>query len=297
MTAILLRRPGWGVDLGKVCNLVSGKIKSMKHIRAKDVEGCTHIIQWGMGGVKIPDVPVINTTDAIKKVSNKSGFRRTMMDHYAETGEQLCPFTYFNTQFAEDFDDVNVIVRPRNHKQGEDLYHCETMEDVRDAARKCGKGYYISDYIPKVDEYRVYIVAGKIFALSKKVVEDRDAIAWNHAGGECEFVNVRWDDWPIAVANVATNAFALSGLDFGGVDVMVDADGEAYVLEINSAISLPMLEDGDCFIDRISYHQKAMIKCLEWLVEGKDADYAPLYKGKKENSYHQYIHAAMKEKK
>ena len=48
----------------------------------------------------------------------------------------------------------------------------------------------------------------------------------------------------------------MSGLDFGGVDVMVDADGKAYVLEINSAPSLTS-----------PYRQECMAKCFDYIVE------------------------------
>lgn len=295
--AVLLRRPGWGVDFGKVVNIISSKIKSVKstgdYKKVEYLDDGDFVINWGFNDAHWSDrLITLNKPEAMRLASDKRRFRQVCM----EEGDyhDLIPMTYFNTRFAEDFDGVDVIVRPRRHMQGQHLYRCQTMEEVRDAARRCGKGYYISEYIPKVAEYRAYIVGGRIFGISKKVVEDPSAIAWNHAGGECEFVNVRWDDWPLSVADVAVRAFALSGLHFGGVDVMVDEEGRAYVLEVNAAISLPLLEDDGSFLDRISYHQKAMIKCLEWLVDGKDPVYD--YKGKKENSYHHYIHAAMKDK-
>ena len=52
---------------------------------------------------------------------------------------------------------------------------------------------------------------------------------------------VRWDDWPLAVCQKALDAFELSSLDFGGVDIMVEEGTHAaYFIEINSAPSLPL---------------------------------------------------------
>jgi hypothetical protein len=65
---------------------------------------------------------------------------------------------------------------------------------------------------------------------------------------------------------VAVEAFKHTDLDFGGVDVMVDRNGRAYCIEINSAPSLPSLSDGS-----VSYRQKCMAKTFFWMAQhGKD---------------------------
>lgn len=78
---------------------------------------------------------------------------------------------------------------------------------------------------------------------------------------------VRWEGWPLEVCRVAIEAFRHSGLDFGGVDVMVEKDTNIpYILEINSAPSLPALSDGS-----VSYRQKVMAKCFKYIHNnGKD---------------------------
>src|SRR5690554_3431773 len=126
-----------------------------------------------------------------------------------------------------------VIVRPTKHQQGKNLHFCQTWEELIDA---CGlyDEYYISEYIKKVSEYRVVVVCGRVIFMYEKVPGDPSEIAWNHAQGSSS-ENTKWDKWPLNVAECAVKSMALSGLDFGACDIIVDSDGRAYCLEINTA--------------------------------------------------------------
>lgn len=291
--AILVRRLGWGVDFSKVVKLLSTKITPVRcdKLAGFNKEGVTHLIYWGYHGSNVEgNFEHINTPNAITSSSNKRKFRLKMREQYPD----LIPPTWGADEFTHMEEGKSYIVRPPRHMQGKDLLHCTTPGQLRVALRTWGDVGYVSEYIPKVAEYRAYVVDGRIFAISKKEVEDTEAIAWNHSAGGCGFVNVRWGDWPLRVADAAIKAMEVAQLDFGGVDIMVDGEGRPYVLEVNSALALPPLQDeGKPLIERISYHQRAMVKCLEWLVDGKDSAYN--YQGRKENSYHHYIHAAMKD--
>jgi len=52
-----------------------------------------------------------------------------------------------------------------------------------------------------------------------------------------DFDNVRWSDWPISACVAAIFAARALGVNFAGIDVMLDAEGRPYVLEANSAPS------------------------------------------------------------
>jgi glutathione synthase/RimK-type ligase-like ATP-grasp enzyme len=119
---------------------------------------------------------------------------------------------------------------------------------------------YISELINKVAEYRVAFVSGRVCWVANKTPGDPSSVAWNVAQGG-RFDNVRWGEWPLRVVRVAREAFMLSGLDFGGVDVMTDADGQAYVLEINSAPS-----------QTSPYRQECMAKCFDYIVTNGKGD-------------------------
>jgi glutathione synthase/RimK-type ligase-like ATP-grasp enzyme len=110
-----------------------------------------------------------------------------------------------------------------------------------------------------VAEYRVFVVSGRAVAVAKKTPGNPQDVAWNVARGG-RFDNVDWGDWPLKAVKTSIEAFNLSALDFGGVDVMVDGDGNCYVLEINSAPSLTS-----------PYRQECMAKGLHYaLTRGKE---------------------------
>ena len=236
-------------------------------------------IRWGCTA-SVPARNVINTAEAIHQVNDKLGFRQLLMDHHVvNQGELLCPMTYFSTDFASSFDEVNVIVRPRQHAQGRHLHVCTSIEEVRQVCQRLGRNnYYISELINKVAEYRVFIVQGRAVWVAQKTPGNPNDVAWNVARGG-RFDNVRWDDWPLKVVRTAIEAFNLSQLDFGGVDVVTDAEGNAYVLEINSAPS-----------QTSPYRQECTARALDWVIQnGKDR--IPLIAER--GGYRKFIHPAL----
>lgn len=230
-------------------------------------------IRWGCTS-NVPQKKVLNTAKAIHLVSNKTEFRKILMDHWEDGGHLLCPETWF--QPLDERITFPCIVRPQNHHQGRNFHYCEDRKQLHDAWVAVGDGGYISEYIEKEEEFRVFIVQGLVVCVAKKTPDNPDAKAWNVARGG-RFDNVRWDNWKPNILSTAIIAFKQSGLDFGGVDVMWDG-GISYVLEINSAPSLTS-----------PYRQQCMAKAFDYIVEnGKDPlDLRPY------NGWRHYIHPAI----
>lgn len=187
-------------------------------------------IRWGCtSNLNTPNATIINNAKAIHWVSDKATSRM----QFAING--LSPKTALCIQdFAEDMF-FPAVVRPSTHAQGKNLDLCNTLEEVEAACNKYGE-HYISKFIDKVEEYRVFILQGRVVWVAKKTPADPKAIAWNVAQGG-SFENVKWGQWNLSMCNIAIKSFHMSGLDFGGVDIMIDKDGRSYVLEINSAPS------------------------------------------------------------
>lgn len=258
MAVILRRRKLGRTSCKEIARLSSTGIKVVRNDQPFP-EGHDVIFRWGTTSNLPYKATVINEASAIHWVADKATSRKLMAD------AGLSPVTWlsFNDYIDEwevEWDDDSelpkpVIVRPDVHAQGKHVYHCETIGELLDAWNCVGNCGYISEFIDKVAEYRVFVVSGRVACVAKKTPADEKAIAWNVAQGG-RFDNVRWGEWPINAVQCAIKAFALSGLDFGGVDVMVDADGKAYVLEINSAPSLTS-----------PYRQECMAKCFDYIVE------------------------------
>lgn len=153
-----------------------------------------------------------------------------------------------------------MVVRPTHHHQGRHLKIANTGRELRGILnlRAFRNGWYARDLIDKSAEYRVYVMCGKVLNVARKTPGNPNAVAWNVARGG-RFDHVRWGDWPDAVCDVALKSFAATDLHFGGVDVMVDQEGRAYMIEINSAPSLPFNSDGSTTIRHTN-----MAKGIKW---------------------------------
>lgn len=217
-------------------------------------------IRWGCT-TNVPTKNVLNTANAIHQVNDKRAFRMTLDD------DELCPKTWDKLgKWAQYVDPLMFIeeeghlplkepyiVRRATHAQGRNLHTCTDTGEVAKWCQHYGEGnYYISEFIDKVAEYRVAVVQGRAVWVAQKTPGNPNDVAWNVAKGG-RFDNVRWDAWPLKAVRVAIEAFNLTTLDFGGVDVMVDADGEAYILEINSAPSLTSPYRQLCFAKAFDY--------------------------------------------
>lgn len=259
MTVVMLRRR----KLGRTsCREIAGFANNIAHVVRNDQpmpDGVSMVIRWGTTS-NVPVNNVVNTAEAIHRVGDKAGFRRVLMSYYNDGNTLLCPYTWFdggemNNQWPDP-----IVVRPKVHAQGRHVYLCNNTEEFENAVRRCGEGWYASTYIPKVAEYRITFVQGRVSWVAKKTPGNPQDVAWNVARGG-RFDNVRWDEWPLKAVRVSREAFLLSGLDFGAVDVMLDAEGNPYVLEINSAPS-----------QTSPYRQECMAKCFDYLiVNGKQA--------------------------
>lgn len=236
--------------------------------------------RWGCTAHIPYETQVINSASSIHRVSDKLGFRELLEEH------ELCPITIVNSiDWETTYMPYPVIVRPGKHAQGRQLYVCQNLEELTACpARRSPHGYYVSEYIHKEAEYRVFIVSGRAVAVARKYPGNPDDVAWNVARGG-RFEHVRWDNWPLNVVRRAIEAFNLSGLDFGGVDVMVGCpddmygSGSSYVLEINSAPSLTS-----------PYRQQAMSRAFDYIIEnGKDT--IPLIEER--GGYRKFIHPAV----
>lgn len=99
-----------------------------------------------------------------------------------------------------------------------------------------------TEYLKKIHEYRIHILGDHSVFVQRKArnreVPD-DQVNWqirNHANG---FIFAHLDvNVPDRVIDIARKAVKALGLDFGAVDLIVNKNREAYVLEVNTACGL-----------------------------------------------------------
>lgn len=208
------------------------------------------VVRWGCTANLPAHHKTLNTAAAIHWCADKRAGRLAMQEAgvpVPETvavgdGNQMVPYPLTQDRW---------VGRPVRHAQGRNLVVGSTAECVRQVA--LWGGGYISRLIQKVAEYRFFVAFNRVVWCARKTPGNPDQVAWNVAQGG-RFDNVRWEEWPIGAAKACLAAARVSGADFCGVDVMVDADGAPYVLEVNSAPSQTSPYRQRCVANALAYH-------------------------------------------
>lgn len=201
---------------------------------------------------------VINKTKAIHWCANKRQGRLDMQTAGVPVPKTWGSLQQFDNDWNEDEDHGRYVIRKSQHAQGRDLV-TGNHHEAADQLAVWNEDGYISELIPKVAEYRVMVIQNRVAWIAQKTPANPDEVAWNVAQGG-RFDNVRWNSWPMKVVTAALAAAKVGELDFGGVDVMVDAEGNPYVLEVNSAPS-----------QTSPYRLSCVAKCFDHIVlQGRD---------------------------
>jgi glutathione synthase/RimK-type ligase-like ATP-grasp enzyme len=212
----------------------------------------TVIIRWD-SKVDVPGTVSLNDPGPVALSRDKIASRKVL-------GE-LAPKTYFPETYYSRIP-LPVIARPRRHSGGRHFHLIETPEQMRRLTRRyLSKGWYASPIVAKLEEFRVFVVCGRIAAVSQHFppAEAPEQIAWNvSAGGRMK--NVRWDSWQITVLKRSIEATERLGLDFAAVDIATVADSEPVVFELNTAPGVTN-----------RYTKECVAKALLWSAEKRIA--------------------------
>jgi glutathione synthase/RimK-type ligase-like ATP-grasp enzyme len=230
------------------------------------------VFRWGCTDSIPEGIKVVNDSASIHKVNDKRGFRKVLGT------SNLCPKTWTELDQVGEIT-FPCVVRKAHHHQGRGLHFCRDKYQLARAMQIC-QGGYVSAFVDKVAEYRVFLVSGRVVCVARKHPNSTNGVAWNVAQGG-RFENVSWENWPLKAVKASVKAFDLSDLDFGGVDVMVDREGNPTILEINSAPSLTS-----------PYRQACFAKAFDWIVSKGKAK-IPLIEEK--GGYLKFIHPAVSE--
>lgn len=286
MTAVILRRRKLGRGSTQGIEAASTKgIATVRNWKLKDWlgrEGPEYVFRWGCTS-SLPELEtepvIVNPAASIRWCSDKRQGRLDM-----QAAGVPVPQTW--DQWDQVRVDVGqVVFRPASHAQGRNLF----VLDQSGFSMSNGEvhrlvnqfpSYYISKLIGKVAEYRVMVVSNRVVWVARKTPGNPEDVAWNVARGG-RFDNVRWKDWPMAVAKAALAAAKVSSCDFCGVDVMVDAEGKPYVLEVNSAPS-----------QTSPYRQLCVAKAFDYIVANGKEKLFDIPDGPR-RTWKSYIHPAV----
>lgn len=196
------------------------------------------VLNWGRG-----DFPVwrdhvtrfINPPDAVVKAINKvQSFRA-----FQRAGVPCAPFTTSRREAEGWLRERNrpLAVLCRTELEGKDaagLVVARELNQIVDAP-------LYTRYVKKLHEYRVHVMNGECFYVNKKVKKAADAVPRDanpliRSGSHGWFFHdVEGIPLSAAVQQACVDAVQALGLDFGGVDVGVTAEGTPVIYEVNTA--------------------------------------------------------------
>jgi RimK-like ATP-grasp domain len=150
-----------------------------------------------------------------------------------DAGVRTIPFSHSATDLA-----APIFGRKFHHTRGTDIF----IYGVRPLLKGDRLSDYYTQLVPKRNEFRVWVYRNKALATYEKRLtypqkngrRGRSKEVWNWANGYgYEFV--RPEEAADKLKNLAIDAVAALGLDFGAVDVILGMDNRYYVLEVNTA--------------------------------------------------------------
>lgn len=212
------------------------------------------VVRWGNSiQVDLNNSIVYNKAEAIQKASNKKLSREIFIAKGVNTPKLITNHNDINEN------DFPIIARPSRHSKGKNFITLDSVKDYINHKNN-HRDWYYSAFVNKVKEYRLHVAHGRILNYLEKPNPNNGNIAWNRAQNGEAFDNVKWNDYNSKVCIEAIKAVQALDLDFAGVDVMIDAIGNVYVLEVNTAATLASSE----------YSMQRYAKYFDWLCKTND---------------------------
>lgn len=197
------------------------------------------IFRWGTTSNIPQNGEVVNSAKAIHRVFDKSASRKRLFSMglapkcWTDIEEFL---EYCSTLESEP---PKVVIRPKNHIRGQDIIFGSSILETYKASKKFSDGFYISEIIDKKKEFRVFTLSGRILGMVQKMPDDPTEFAWGCADEEGgSFKYIPWSKWDLDLAEKCVLAANEFKIDFSAIDIVQDAGGKNFILELNSAPSL-----------------------------------------------------------
>jgi glutathione synthase/RimK-type ligase-like ATP-grasp enzyme len=208
------------------------------------------IINWGssMLPINVRSARVLNAPDRVAIAANKLTFFEEIR---ASDVPDIVPLHWLNSLDIPDEEFPIVCRTVLNGHSGAGIVIADNREELIHAR-------LYTKYIKKDAEYRIHVAGDEVIAVQRKArrldVPD-DQVNWRIRNHENGFIFARENvTAPDRVKDIAVYAVRVLGLDFGAVDVVQGRNGQAYVLEVNSAPGL----EGSTVTDYVNYFREAI---------------------------------------
>lgn len=164
-------------------------------------------------------------------------------------------YSYLSDNLGKTF----VAKKPKS-TQGKGVALITTSEELESFSSE-KEEILFQEFIDYIADYRIHVVGGVSFCPYQRIAPANDFRANVSLGGSLKKI----DDISIIdrISSLAIKAANALGLDYCGVDILEDKDGNLYVLETNSDPGFKEVQDitGDSFAEYIiDYYEKNIIQ-------------------------------------
>ena len=127
-----------------------------------------------------------------------------------------------------------LVLKPQHGTTGKGIVFIGNRQDINEYNGPWGEMIAVK-YIPSDGDYRVFVIGGKCVGAMHKTWQNKNNHNFRVRSGGEERVGVTNKKQLGILAKIAERAIKISGLDYGGVDIIQDKEtGKYYLLEVNS---------------------------------------------------------------
>ena len=227
------------------------------------------LINWGSSNIPydVTEVgTILNKPEAVGNATNK----QTFFELCRERADISIPEFTTRKVEAEDWLRDNHLLFARTKLQGSGGEGIVEVPSV--GSLVClPEGTLLVKYVKKKSEFRVHIADGVVIDTQEKRKRTNvplEQMNWRIRSADNGFVFCRQElRTPKGLHDEALKAFAVTGLDFGAVDVIYnEKQNKSYVLEVNTAPGL----EGTTLLNYQNYFQKKLNLTVEQLDDHYD---------------------------
>ncbi|MBW1975242.1 MAG: hypothetical protein JRI45_06690 [Deltaproteobacteria bacterium] len=166
---------------------------------------------------------LINRAIAINRATNKLEMKQILERYELPTPRLL---TSTDCEFP-------VVARSVAHYQGRGFAIVRNKEEAK---RALANGMFLQEKIANKDEYRVFVMFGRVLEVNKKVPigTPKSTTIRNYRNGWF-FKWILVQNAPKELKNISVAAVSALGLDFGAVDCCFDIHENPWIFEVNTA--------------------------------------------------------------
>lgn len=188
--------------------------------------------------------------DTTHKDVGSQGTKLTALLKLALAGQPVVP-TYFcykgniiksAEKIIEKYN-LPIVAKDLYSQRGSGVFLLKSIKDFKDLViRFPDKKFLFQKLIDKKEEFRILVVGDEIGSFERKTSDDPNEFRNNVSlGAREDFMDI--NEIPEEIRNISVKSSRIVKIEIAGVDITIDVDGKAWILEVNRGPGFTYLSD------------------------------------------------------